>query len=151
MVATSEGDGKGEDVFLHVSLPSSFLFACGVCQIHNKFSMKTLSVLVWTEGLNASKRMRFQTETRLCGRGLNLVFSVGYLVRQSSIHVWRGSQAVSVRRIFWPVFCIPGFFRGKKTLFDNEVINSQSFSSFKKMLKIKLLSKYENRSSIFPF
>ena len=95
--------------------------------------------------------MRFQTETRLYGRGLNLVFSVGYLVRQSSIHVWRGSQAVSVRRIFWPVFCIPGFFCGKKTLFDNEVINSQSFSSFKKMLKIELLSKYENRSSILDF
>ena len=110
------------------------------------FSMKLLSVLVWTEGLNASKWTRSLTETRLCGRSLNLVFCDGYLVRQSSIHVWRGSQAVSVRRIFWPVFCIPGFFRGKKTLFDNEVINSQSFSSSKKIPKIKLLSKYENLS-----
>ena len=27
------------------------------------FSMKTLRVLVWTEGLNASKCMRFQTKT----------------------------------------------------------------------------------------
>ena len=29
---------------------------------------------------------------------------------------------------------------------DNEVINSQSLSSFKKILKIKLLRKYENRA-----
>ena len=29
---------------------------------------------------------------------------------------------------------------------DNEVINSQFLSSFKKVLKIKLLRKYENRS-----
>ena len=32
------------------------------CQI-DVFSMKTLSVLVWTEGLNASKCMRFETKT----------------------------------------------------------------------------------------
>ena len=32
-------------------------------QIGDAFSMKTLSVLVWTEGLNASKCMRFQWKT----------------------------------------------------------------------------------------
>ena len=36
-------------------------------------------------------------------------------------------------------------FQGANSL-DNEVINSQSLSSFKKKLKIKLLSKYENSS-----
>ena len=40
------------------------------------------------------------------------------------------------------------FFQGPKFFnsLDNEVINSQSLSSFKKILKIKLLGKYENRS-----
>ena len=37
--------------------------------------MKTLSVLVSTEGQNASKCTRFQTKTRLCGRGLSLITS----------------------------------------------------------------------------
>ena len=38
------------------------------------------------------------------------------------------------------------FFQGPKFFnsLDNKVINSQSLSSFKKKLKIKLLSKYEN-------
>ena len=35
------------------------------------FSIKTLSVLVWTEGLNASKCMHFQTKTHYCGQGLD--------------------------------------------------------------------------------
>ena len=43
---------------------------------------------------------------------------------------------------FSPFFQGPKFFNS----FDNEVINSQSLSSFKKKLKIKLLSKYENSS-----
>ena len=40
------------------------------------------------------------------------------------------------------------FFQGRKLFnsLDNKVINSQSLSSFKKKLKIKLLSKYENSS-----
>ena len=40
------------------------------------------------------------------------------------------------------------FFQGPKFFnsLDNEVINSQSLSSFKKKLTIKLLSKYENSS-----
>ena len=37
------------------------------------FSMKTPSVLVWTQGLNASKCMRFQTKTHWCRRGLSHV------------------------------------------------------------------------------
>ena len=43
---------------------------------------------------------------------------------------------------FSPFFQGPKFFNS----LDNEVINSQSLSSFKKKLKIKLLSKYENSS-----
>ena len=43
-------------------------------QIH-AFSMKTLSVLVWTESLNASKYMRFQMKTLYFGQGL-IHFSV---------------------------------------------------------------------------
>ena len=39
------------------------------------FSVETLSVLVSTEGQNASKCTRFQTKTRLCGRGLSLITS----------------------------------------------------------------------------
>ena len=39
------------------------------------FSMKTLSVLVWTESLNASKCMRFKTKTLYFGHGL-IHFSV---------------------------------------------------------------------------
>ena len=35
------------------------------------FFMKTLGALVWTEGLNASKCMRFKTKTLWCGRGLS--------------------------------------------------------------------------------
>lgn len=35
-----------------------------------RFFMKMLSVLVWTEGLNASRCMCFQTKTHGCGRGL---------------------------------------------------------------------------------
>ena len=40
------------------------------------------------------------------------------------------------------------FFQGLKFFYslDNKVINSQSLSSFKKKLKIKLLNKYENSS-----
>ena len=41
---------------------------------------------------------------------------------------------------FSPFFQGPKFFNS----LDNKVINSQSLSSFKKKLKIKLLSKYEN-------
>ena len=41
-----------------------------------------------------------------------------------------------------PLFQGPKFFNS----LDNKVINSQSLSSFKKKLKIKLLSKYENSS-----
>ena len=37
------------------------------------FVMKTLSVLVWTEGLNASRRMRFHRKTHWCWSGLNLI------------------------------------------------------------------------------
>ena len=43
---------------------------------------------------------------------------------------------------FSPFFQGPKFFNS----LDNKVINSQSLSSFKKKLKIKLLSKYENSS-----
>ena len=43
---------------------------------------------------------------------------------------------------FSPFFQGPKFFNS----LDNEVINSPSLSSFKKRLKIKLLSKYENSS-----
>ena len=43
---------------------------------------------------------------------------------------------------FSPFFQGPKFFNS----LDNEVINSQSLSSFKKKLKIKLLTKYENSS-----
>ena len=39
------------------------------------FSMKTLSVLVWTESVNASKCMRFKTKTLYFGHGL-IHFSV---------------------------------------------------------------------------
>ena len=44
------------------------------------------------------------------------------------------------------------FFQGPKVFnsLDNEVVNSPSLSSCKKKLKIKLLSKYENSSKIFP-
>ena len=47
---------------------------------------------------------------------------------------------------FAPFFQRPKFFNS----LENEVINSQSLSSFKKKLKIKLLSNYENSSQIFP-
>ena len=47
---------------------------------------------------------------------------------------------------FSPFFQGPKFFNS----LDNKVINSQSLSSFKKKLKIKLLSKYENSSEVFP-
>ena len=47
---------------------------------------------------------------------------------------------------FSPFFQEPKFFNS----LENEVINSQSLSSFKKKLKIKLLSNYENSSQIFP-
>ena len=43
---------------------------------------------------------------------------------------------------FSPFFQGPKFFNS----LDNEVINSQSLSSFKKVLKIKLFRKYENRA-----
>ena len=36
------------------------------------FSMETLSILVWTEGLNLSKCKHFQRKTHKCGRGLHL-------------------------------------------------------------------------------
>ena len=49
---------------------------------------------------------------------------------------------VQTRRSSRPFFQGPKFFNS----LDNEVINSQSLSSFKKKLKIKLLSKYENSS-----
>ena len=44
------------------------------------------------------------------------------------------------------------FFQGPKVFnsLDNEVVNSPSLSSCKTKLKIKLLSKYENSSKIFP-
>ena len=47
---------------------------------------------------------------------------------------------------FSPFFQGPKFFNS----LDNEVINSPFLSSCKKTLKIKLLSKYENSSKIFP-
>ena len=37
------------------------------------FVMKTLSLLVWTEGLNASRLMRFQRKTLWSRSGLNLI------------------------------------------------------------------------------
>ena len=49
---------------------------------------------------------------------------------------------VQTRRSSHPFFQGPKFFNS----LDNKVINSQSLSSFKKKLKIKLLSKYENSS-----
>ena len=45
------------------------------------------------------------------------VCSSSSLVRQSSVHVWRGFKTAPVRRVFRPVFCIPGFVRGKSLLF----------------------------------
>ena len=58
-------------------------FVCHFVLIHcfqqcfqiDAFSVETLSVLVSTEGQNASKCTRFQTKTRLCGRGLSLITS----------------------------------------------------------------------------
>ena len=47
---------------------------------------------------------------------------------------------------FSPFFQGPKFFNS----LDNEVINSQSLFSYKKKLKMKLLSKYGNSSKIFP-
>ena len=49
---------------------------------------------------------------------------------------------VTKTKKFSPFFQGPIFFNS----LDNEVINSQSLSSFKKKLKITLLSKYENSS-----
>ena len=59
--------------------PSTLIrYVCVFSLIHfqecfkiDAFSMKTFSVLVWTEGLNASKCMRFQTKKHECERGLN--------------------------------------------------------------------------------
>ena len=52
-------------VFLLIHFQESF-------QI-DALSMKTLSPFVWLEGLNASKCTQFQTKTRYCGRGVNLL------------------------------------------------------------------------------
>ena len=41
---------------------------------NNAVLPKKLSVLVWTEGLNTSKCMRFQRKTHWCGQGLPLAF-----------------------------------------------------------------------------
>ena len=40
------------------------------------FTMKTLIVLVWTEGLNASKCMRFQTHERQTKRGARVKWRI---------------------------------------------------------------------------
>ena len=51
---------------------SVYVFVLTRLQEHfqiDAFSMKTLSVLVWTEGLNASKCMRFQNENALFWTG----------------------------------------------------------------------------------
>ena len=40
--------------------------------LNRYISMKSLGVLMWTEGLNASKCMRFKMLTYLCGRGVSL-------------------------------------------------------------------------------
>ena len=77
------------------------------------------------------------------------------------------SQAINytptftIQEILWPTVyrIVEQTLRGFRLYFkdliffnslDNEVINSQSLSSFKKILKIKSLSKYENSSQIFP-
>ena len=57
-------------------LPSTLMRLCVFVLIHfqerfqiDAFSIKTLSVLVWTKRLNASKCMRFQTKSLQHGRG----------------------------------------------------------------------------------
>ena len=52
------------------------------------FSVKTLSVLVWMEGLNASKCMCFQMLTHWCGQGLNQKPSLHLITLESIYTIW---------------------------------------------------------------
>ena len=64
-----------------LTVPTNTMYVCVFVLIHfqerfliDEFSMKTLSVLVWTEGLNASKCMRFNRKhIRMDGTRISLL------------------------------------------------------------------------------